>query len=223
MGVQCSCSTAEYLWGGRGENGASIMRCSNCYATKKMLSRRKSGSHSKESSSGTLDRPWDFAEAAILEIMDTFPRFDLTGRIALVTGAARGLGHAIALALANAGADVAVGLRDVKADGDLPHKITGLRRRVLPLQMDLTKQDQISRAVDDTVKHFGRLDILVNNAGIAPGNLAEDVTEHDYDLTMQVNLKATFFAAQAAGRVMIRQKGGRIINMSSQAGFAALP
>ena len=94
-----------------------------------------------------------------------------------VTGAARGLGHAIALALANAGADVAVGLRDIKADGDLPHKITGLRRRALPLQMDLTKQDQISRAVDDTVKHFGRLDILVNNAGIAPGNLAEDVTE----------------------------------------------
>ena len=155
--------------------------------------------------------------------MDTFPRFDLTGRIALVTGAARGLGHAIALALASAGADVAVGLRDIKADGDLPHKITGLRRRALPLQMDLTKQDQISRAVDDTVKHFGRLDILVNNAGIAPGNLAEDVTEHDYDLTMQVNLKATFFAAQAAGRVMIRQKSGRIINMSSQAGFVALP
>lgn len=156
-------------------------------------------------------------------IMDTFPRFDLTGQVALVTGAARGLGHAIALALANAGADVAIGLRDIKADGDLPHKITGLRRRALPLQMDLTKQDQISRAIDDTVKHFGRLDILVNNAGIAPGNLAENVTEHDYDLTLQINLKATFFVAQAAGRVMIRQKSGRIINMSSQAGFVALP
>src|SRR5579871_3177985 len=166
MGVQCSCSTAEYLWGGRGENGASIMRCSNCYATKKMLSRRKSGSHSKESSSGTLDRPWDFAEAAILEIMDTFPRFDLTGRIALVTGAARGLGHAIALALANAGADVAVGFRDVKQDGGLPSEVTALGRRALPLQMDVGSLAEINAAVDKAAAHFGKIDILVNNVGV---------------------------------------------------------
>ena len=69
----------------------------------------------------------------------------------------------------------------------------------------------------------GRLDILVNNAGVAPGNRAEDVPEADFDFTLAVNLKGTFFACQAAGRVMIRQKSGRIINMSSQAGFAALP
>jgi NAD(P)-dependent dehydrogenase (short-subunit alcohol dehydrogenase family) len=89
--------------------------------------------------------------------------------------------------------------------------------------MDMTRLEQISRAVKDTVKHFGRLDILVNNAGIAPDNLAEDVTEEDFDRTLAINLKGTFFACQAAGRVMIRQKSGRIINMSSQAGFAALP
>jgi NAD(P)-dependent dehydrogenase (short-subunit alcohol dehydrogenase family) len=77
--------------------------------------------------------------------------------------------------------------------------------------------------VDDTVAHFGRLDILVNNAGIAPDNLAENVRESDYDLTLAINVKGTFFASQAAGRVMIRQGGGRIINMSSQAGFVALP
>ena len=65
---------------------------------------------------------------------------------------------------------------------------------------------------------FGRLDILVNNAGLAPDNLAENVSEKDFDLTLAVNLKGTFFASQAAGRVMIRQKSGRIINMSSQAG-----
>ena len=89
--------------------------------------------------------------------------------------------------------------------------------------MDVTKIDEIFRAVDDTVAHFGKLDILVNNAGIAPGNFAENVREEDYDATLAVNLKGTFFASQAAGRVMIRQKHGRIINMSSQAGFAALP
>lgn len=152
-----------------------------------------------------------------------FPRFDLTGDVALVTGAARGLGRAIALALAHAGADVALGLRDVKTGVDLAKEIEAIGRRVLPLQMDMTRLDQISRSVNETVAHFGRLDILVNNAGLSPENLAENVREEDFDLTLQVNLKGTFFASQSAGRVMIRQKHGCIINMSSQAGFVALP
>lgn len=155
--------------------------------------------------------------------MNQFPDFDLSGKVALVTASARGLGRAIALALAHAGADVALGLRDSNAHGGLPGEIEALGRRALPLQMDVTRLDEIFRAVDDTVSQFGRLDILVNNAGIAPGNLAEDVREEDYDLTLAVNLKGTFFASQAAGRVMIRQKSGRIINVSSQAGFVALP
>ena len=152
-----------------------------------------------------------------------FPNFQLTGQIALVTGAARGLGRAIALALAHAGADVALGLRDLNAPGDVAAQIAAMGRRALPLQMDMARLDQISRAVDDTVKQFGRLDILVNNAGASPENPAEDVREEDFDLTLAVNLKGTFFASQAAGRVMIAQKRGRIINMSSQAGFVALP
>ena len=155
--------------------------------------------------------------------MNGFPRFDLTGQVALVTGAARGLGRAISLALAHAGADVALGLRDVKTGGELAREIEALGRRALPLQMDVTRLEQISRAVDDAVAHFGRLDILANNAGWAPDNLAENVREEDFDLTLAVNLKGTFFASQAAGRVMIRQKYGRIINLSSQAGFVALP
>jgi NAD(P)-dependent dehydrogenase (short-subunit alcohol dehydrogenase family) len=155
--------------------------------------------------------------------MDEFPRFDLTSRVALVTGAARGLGRAISLALAHAGANVALGLRDVRTGNDLAREIEGMGRQALPLQMDMLQLDQVSRAVDDTVTRFGRLDILVNNAGVAPGNLAEDVREQDFDLTLNINLKGTFFASQAAGRVMIGQKGGRIINMSSQAGFVALP
>ncbi len=155
--------------------------------------------------------------------MDNFPRFDLQGRIALVTGAARGLGRAISLALAHAGADVALGLRDVKTGEDLVREIQTLGRKALPLQMDMSKLDQISTAIEQAAAHFGKLDILVNNAGIAPDNLAENVTEKDFDATLAINLKGTFFASQAAGRIMIRQKYGRIINMSSQAGFAALP
>lgn len=155
--------------------------------------------------------------------MTEFPRFDLTGRVSLVTGAARGLGRAISLALAHAGADVALGLRDVNTAGELAPEIHALGRRALPLQMDVTRLDQISRAVQHTADHFGRLDILVNNAGIAPENLAENYREDDFDLTLAVNLKGTFFASQAAGRLMMRQKSGCIINLSSQAGFAALP
>lgn len=155
--------------------------------------------------------------------MNGFPRFDLTGQVALVTGAARGLGNAIARALAHAGADVALGLRDINTGGDLVREIEAIGRRALPLQMDITHLDQINRAVKDTVAHFGRLDILVNNAGLGPSNLAENVREEDFDLTVAVNLKGTFFTSQAAGRSMIRQKYGRIINLSSQAGFVALP
>jgi len=152
-----------------------------------------------------------------------FPNFDVTGKVALITGAARGLGRAISLALANAGADIALGLRDKNADAGLCADITFLGRRVLALQMDVSHKDQIFRAVDETVKEFGRIDILVNNAGIAPENLAENVREEDFDATLAVNLKGTFFASQAAGRVMIRQKSGVIINMGSQAGAVALP
>jgi NAD(P)-dependent dehydrogenase (short-subunit alcohol dehydrogenase family) len=152
-----------------------------------------------------------------------YPSFDLTGQVALVTGAARGLGSAISLALAHAGADVALGLRDVKAGGDLTDQIGAMGRRALPLQMDIRRLDQIFQSVDNTVTKLGRLDILVNNAGLAPDNLAENVREEDFDLTLAVNLKGTFFVSQAAGRVMIRQRSGRIINLSSQAAFVALP
>ena len=152
-----------------------------------------------------------------------FPQFDLHGQVALVTGAARGIGHACALALAHTGADVALGLRDVNTGGELSNKIEAMGRRALCLQMDVTHLDEIQGAIDATVKHFGRLDILVNNAGLGPSNLAENVREEDFDLTLTVNLKGTFFTSQAAGRVMIEQKYGRIINLSSQAGFVAIP
>ena len=158
--------------------------------------------------------------------MEAFPRFDLHGSTALVTGAARGIGRSTALALANAGADVALGLRTGKRDdatAQLVDEIAELGRRALPVTMDVRQLDQIESAVATVVDTWGRLDILVNNAGLGPANAAEHVTEDDFDLTMDVNVKGVFFASQAAGRQMIRQGSGRIISLSSQAGFVALP
>jgi NAD(P)-dependent dehydrogenase (short-subunit alcohol dehydrogenase family) len=152
-----------------------------------------------------------------------YPHFGLQGRVALVTGAARGLGRAISLALAHAGADLALGLRDIHADAGLAAEVRAMGRKALPLQMDMLSLEQISRATQETQKQFGRIDILVNNAGIAPENPAENAREEDFDATLAINLKGTFFASQAVARHMIRQKSGTIINMSSQAGFAALP
>jgi NAD(P)-dependent dehydrogenase (short-subunit alcohol dehydrogenase family) len=96
-------------------------------------------------------------------------------------------------------------------------------REVLPVQMDVSRLDEITGAVQAGFKHFRRIDILVNNAGIGEPNPAEKVNEKDFDDTLNVNLKGTFFTSQAVGRIMIRQKRGRIINICSQAGFVALP
>ena len=155
--------------------------------------------------------------------MSEFPNFRLDGQVALVTGAARGLGRATALALAQAGADVALGLRDASTAGDLADDIRALGRRVERLQMDVTNLGEITTAVDTVVARLGRIDILVNNAGLGPENPAENVNERDFDLTCAVNVKGTFFASQAVARVMMRQGSGRIVNLSSQAGFVALP
>ena len=152
-----------------------------------------------------------------------FPDFRLDGQVALVTGAARGLGSAIALSLADAGADVALGVRRPGTGDGLAARIRTMGRRAIEVAMDVTDLAAVRAAVDDVVDRLGRLDVLVNNAGLGPSNPAEDVTEADYDLTMDVNVKGLFFASQIAGRVMIRQGYGRIINLSSQAGLVALP
>jgi NAD(P)-dependent dehydrogenase (short-subunit alcohol dehydrogenase family) len=149
--------------------------------------------------------------------------FQLKGQVALITAAGKGIGSACALALAQAGADIILGLRKQDSARALVRKIEQLGREVLPVQMDVTQLEQIRAAVQVGQKHFKRIDILVNNAGIGAPNPAEKVLEKDFDETLSVNLKGTFFTAQTVGKVMIKQRRGRIINISSQAGFVALP
>ena len=153
----------------------------------------------------------------------TQPSFSLAGQVALVTASSKGIGRACALALAHAGADIILGLRQIATGQALVRQIQKMGREVLPVQMDVSSMDEIAAAVQAGLQHFKHIDILVNNAGIGAPNPAERVTERDFDDTLAVNLKGTFFTAQAVGKVMIKQRRGRIINISSQAGFVALP
>jgi NAD(P)-dependent dehydrogenase (short-subunit alcohol dehydrogenase family) len=156
--------------------------------------------------------------------MSELPSFDLKGKTALVTGAGRGLGRAIALALANSGADIALGLRDASQDGGTAAAVAAIGRKVLPLQMDVMNLDQARAAYDEAERHFGAIDILVNNVGGGVDGPVEDFSEADFDFVVSLNVKSSFFMAQHAAKKMIaRGKGGTIINMSSQAGFIALP
>jgi NAD(P)-dependent dehydrogenase (short-subunit alcohol dehydrogenase family) len=152
----------------------------------------------------------------------TTPSFDLKGNVVLVTGASRGIGRACALACAGSGADMIVGVRKPKDGKALVAEIEALGRRALAVEMDLADLKSVRAAVARANKHFGRIDVLVNNVGIGPENLAEDVTEEDFDYTVNINLKGTFFTTQAVAKLMIAQQSGRVINISSQAGSVTL-
>jgi NAD(P)-dependent dehydrogenase (short-subunit alcohol dehydrogenase family) len=150
--------------------------------------------------------------------------FDLTGRTALVSGAARGLGRAIALALADAGADVALGLRDKTTENGLVAEIEARGRRALPLQMDVLDLQQGYAAIDAAIAAFGKLDVLVNNAGGGVEERpVETYVEADYDFVLDLNVRSTFFLSQHAAKHMLARRSGTIINMGSQAGAIALP
>jgi NAD(P)-dependent dehydrogenase (short-subunit alcohol dehydrogenase family) len=155
--------------------------------------------------------------------MKEFPsEFDLSGKVAIVTGAGRGMGFPIAMALAKYGADVTVCSRTVSELEALGREIEKLGRRALIQRVDVTKISEIQDMVEATVKTFGHIDILVNNAGLNIPQWAEDVTEEAWDRVFDINLKGAFFCAQAVGKVMIRQKKGKIINISSQSGSVGL-
>lgn len=147
--------------------------------------------------------------------------FDLTGSVAVITGAGSGLGKAIAKALAQHGADVAV--TELPGKTALAEETVGellaLGRRAQAIPLDVTDLVSIDALVPAVVGSLGRLDILVNNAGLNIQRQALEVTEEDWDRVLDVNLKGLFFCSQAAGRHMIEHGGGRIVNIASQMGL----
>jgi NAD(P)-dependent dehydrogenase (short-subunit alcohol dehydrogenase family) len=151
-----------------------------------------------------------------------YPGFGLSGKVAIVTGAGRGIGYHIALALAKYGADLVVCSRTVQELEKVGNEIEKLGRRVLIQKVDVRKIPEIHAMVRETVNAFGHIDILVNNAGINIPQWAVDVTEEAWDTIIGTNLKGLFFCAQAVGKVMIEQKKGKIINISSQAGCVGI-
>jgi 2-deoxy-D-gluconate 3-dehydrogenase len=143
--------------------------------------------------------------------------FDLTGKVAVITGANTGIGQAIALALAQAGADIACVGRTPAEDTVAQARALGRKAEVI--SADLSTTAPVQRVIDETIATLGRLDILVNNAGIIRRADAVDFTEADWDAVIDTNLKSVFFLCQAAGRHMIGQGSGKIINIASMLTF----
>lgn len=143
--------------------------------------------------------------------------FDLRGRVAIVTGANTGLGQALAVALAEAGADIAAVGRS--AMDETRSQVEAAGRRFLPIKADLSTLQPVKGIVDETVGTLGGLDILVNNAGIIRRADAVDFTEEDWDAVVDTNLKTVFFLCQAAGRHMLDKGAGKIINIASMLSF----
>ncbi len=141
--------------------------------------------------------------------------FDLTGRVALVTGGSRGIGKGIARGLAEAGASIALASRDAESLASAAKELAPIGPRVETFPTDVARVDEIERMVTGTLEAFGRLDILVNNAGTNRRGPSVDVSEEDWDLIQTVNLKSVFFACRAAAPAMIRQGGGKIVNIAS--------
>nr|WP_153667302.1 glucose 1-dehydrogenase [Phyllobacterium sp. SYP-B3895] len=146
----------------------------------------------------------------------------MDGKVTLVTGASRGIGRACALACAAAGSDIVLGLRDISGSSALIAEIEAMGRKVLPVRLDISQRADIESAVEAALQQFGRIDVLVNNVGVAPGDLAERVSEAAVDEILQVNIKGTFLMTQTVARHMIDRKAGRIISISSQAGTVTL-
>jgi 3-oxoacyl-[acyl-carrier protein] reductase len=149
---------------------------------------------------------------------------DLTGKTALVTGGSRGIGRAISLLLAEQGAKVAVNYRaNAEAAQKVVECIAAGGGEAIAVQADVRSQDQVTDMVKEVIDAFGRLDILVNNAGLRKDTLLIRMKEEDWDLVMETNAKGTFLCTKAVQRQMMRQRWGRIINITSVSGLAGNP
>jgi NAD(P)-dependent dehydrogenase (short-subunit alcohol dehydrogenase family) len=146
--------------------------------------------------------------------------FSLEGKVALVTGASRGIGQAIALGLARAGADVALASRKLPELENVADEIRKLGKKSLAVASHIGRMDEIGNLVSKVKDEFGRIDILVNNAATNPTmDAAIDIEERAWDAIMNLNLKGLFFLSQSVARIMREQGGGKIINISSMAGI----
>ncbi len=155
----------------------------------------------------------------------SLPNFSLEGKTALVTGGKRGIGKAIALLFAEAGADVAVCSRGIEG-GELEavaREVKKLGRRSLAIQADTSRKSDVDKMVEKVVAEWGAIDILVNNAGIIVRGSILETSEEDLDKLLGIDLKAYILCAQAAGKVMVKRKRGNIINISTQHAFKANP
>jgi NAD(P)-dependent dehydrogenase (short-subunit alcohol dehydrogenase family) len=155
--------------------------------------------------------------------MHTRDLFDLSGRVAIVTGGAAGIGRQMADALADMGATLVLAARKRER---LEQAAEDLNRRgitALPIRCDVANPDDVQNLVADTLGHFGRIDILVNNAGITWGAPAEEMSLADWEKVIRTNVTGTFLCSQAVGRVMIQQQRGKIINVASVAGLFGSP
>jgi 2-deoxy-D-gluconate 3-dehydrogenase len=148
-----------------------------------------------------------------------FPSFDLTGKVAILVGASRGIGHVLAKGLANAGSNMVICSRTVSELEPLATEIRAMGRRCLVQRVDVTKLNDIQNLAESTVAEFGRIDSLVNNAGMNINEPALEVTEEHWDLILNTNLKGLFFCSQIIGRVMVEQQKGKIVNVSSTFGL----
>lgn len=144
--------------------------------------------------------------------------FNLDGKIAIITGAARGLGKSMAIGLAKYGAHVVI--TDVIDTSETLKEIKKFDKKAFDLQVDVSDKSNVEKMIEKTVDTFGSIDILVNNAGILKTADAEDFSENDWKKVIDVNLNGVFLCAQAAGKQMIKQKSGKIINISSIAGLS---
>ncbi len=149
--------------------------------------------------------------------------FDLMGKAALVTGASRGLGKAMAVALAQAGADVALNARSADALEQVSEEIQRLGRKTLLVPGDVSDEDQVKEMVDSTQKKFGKIDILVSNAGVWEGTFFFRLPKADWDKVLSVNLTGTYLVAKAVARVMMKQRSGKIIQIASVLGLKGGP
>lgn len=151
-----------------------------------------------------------------MKVMDLF---DLTGKTALITGGGRGLGAQIAEGFAEAGANIVLCSRKVEACQETADRLAKLGVKTLALSCDISKPEDVHKVVDRTVKEFGSLDILVNNSGATWGAPAEEMPLEAWHKVINVNVTGTFLMSQAAGKIMIEQKSGKIINIASVAGL----